>query len=52
MIEIRKVIPEDIPTVYAMGENIDEFHTSDQAPTSGQRLCCVNALIKMTFISL
>ena len=32
MIEIRKVIPGDVPTVYAMGENVDEFHTGDQAP--------------------
>ena len=32
MIEIRKVTPEDIPTIHAMGENVDEFHTSDHAP--------------------
>lgn len=32
MIEIRKVVSEDIPAVYKMGENVDEFHTSDQAP--------------------
>lgn len=32
MIEIRKVTPEDIPTVHVMGEDVDEFHTSDQAP--------------------
>lgn len=32
MIKIRRATLEDIPTVYAMGENVDEFHTSDQAP--------------------
>lgn len=32
MIEIQKVTPEDIPTVHAMGENVDEFYTSNQAP--------------------
>lgn len=33
MIEIRDVAVDDIPIIYAMGENVDEFRTSDQAPT-------------------
>jgi hypothetical protein len=32
MIEIRKATAKDVPAIYAMGENVDEFHTSDQAP--------------------
>lgn len=32
MIEIRNVTSEDIPAIYAMGKDVDEFHTSDQAP--------------------
>lgn len=32
MIEIQKATPEDVPAIYAMGENVSEFHTSDQAP--------------------
>lgn len=32
MIEIRKATTEDIPVVHAIGEDVDEFHTSDQAP--------------------
>lgn len=29
---IREARLGDIPQVYALGENVDEFHTSDQAP--------------------
>lgn len=32
MIEIREAQNEDVPTIYRLGENVDEFHTSDQAP--------------------
>lgn len=32
MIEIRKASLEDIPIVYALGQDVTEFHTSDQAP--------------------
>jgi len=32
MIEIREALIEDVSTVYKMGENVNEFHTSDQAP--------------------
>lgn len=30
--EIRQARQEDVHQVYALGENVDEFHTSDQAP--------------------
>lgn len=33
MIEIRDAKSEDVSAVYALGEHVDEFHTSDQAPT-------------------
>ena len=32
MVEIREARIEDIATVYMLGKNVDEFHTSDQAP--------------------
>src|SRR6266536_620475 len=32
MVEIRKAQSEDIPTIYRLGESVDEFHTSNQAP--------------------
>lgn len=32
MVEIREVTSADIPIIHKMGENVDEFHTSDQAP--------------------
>ena len=32
MIEIRKAQLEDVPVIYRVGEHVDEFHTSDQAP--------------------
>lgn len=32
MIEIREARIEDVTTVYKLGENVNEFHTSDQAP--------------------
>ena len=32
MIEIREARIEDVAIVYKLGENVDEFHTSDQAP--------------------
>jgi ribosomal protein S18 acetylase RimI-like enzyme len=32
MIEIREARIEDVATVYKLGENVSEFHTSDQAP--------------------
>lgn len=32
MIEIRKAQHQDIAAVYKMGENVDEFRTSNQAP--------------------
>lgn len=32
MIEIRNAKSEDVSAVYALGERVDEFHTSDQAP--------------------
>lgn len=32
MIEIRKASSQNIPVVYEMGRNVEEFHTSDQAP--------------------
>ena len=28
----EKVTFEDVPAIHAMGENVNEFHTSDQAP--------------------
>ncbi|HEX6258554.1 MAG TPA: GNAT family N-acetyltransferase [Candidatus Saccharimonadales bacterium] len=33
MIGIRAANKEDIPTVHRLGEQVDEFRTSDQAPT-------------------
>ncbi len=32
MVEIRAVKKEDIPIIHKLGEHVDEFHTSDQAP--------------------
>lgn len=32
MIEIREATHGDVPVVYKLGESVDEFHTSDQAP--------------------
>ncbi len=32
MIHIREVHSDDIPVIHAMGEHVDEFHTSDRAP--------------------
>lgn len=32
MVEIQEIKSEDIPVVYKLGEHVDEFHTSDQAP--------------------
>ncbi len=32
MAEIREAHNEDVPAVYELGESVDEFRTSDQAP--------------------
>lgn len=32
MIEIRTARTDEIPVIYRLGEHVDEFHTSDQAP--------------------
>lgn len=32
MIEIREAKQSDVHEVHVLGENVDEFHTSDQAP--------------------
>lgn len=32
MVEIRNVKNEDSPVIHQLGEDVDEFHTSDQAP--------------------
>jgi ribosomal protein S18 acetylase RimI-like enzyme len=32
MIEIRNATSKDVPVIYKLGEHVDEFHTSDQAP--------------------
>jgi ribosomal protein S18 acetylase RimI-like enzyme len=31
-IEIREAHTDDTPTIHRLGENVEEFHTSDQAP--------------------
>lgn len=33
MVEIRTVEDKDIPVIYSLGANIEEFRTSNQAPT-------------------
>jgi ribosomal protein S18 acetylase RimI-like enzyme len=32
MIEIREAQSEDVSTIYKLGRDVNEFHTSDQAP--------------------
>ncbi len=32
MIEIRKACTEDVPPIHRLGKDVEEFHTSDQAP--------------------
>ena len=46
MIEIREARGEDVPTIYNLGENVDEFHTSDQAPNFWPEQVLLNCIDK------
>jgi ribosomal protein S18 acetylase RimI-like enzyme len=46
MIEIREATSKDVPVIRKLGENVDEFHTSDQAPNFWPEVVLQNSISK------